>query len=119
VGTLAIRYMDLVALALALPIFIAGGLSLTGYAIAGGAWLAQRGLQALLQRKVDSQEDARQVVGLLMGGSFARAVLTAAAVLIAGLAGGDEAGLAAALMVVALFTVYFISRLLDGGLAPE
>ncbi len=111
--------MDLVALVLALPIFIAAGLSLTGYAIAGGAWILQRGLQALIQRRVDTQEDARQVVGLLMGGSFARAVVTAAAVLVAGISGGDDAGLAAALLVVGLFTVYFISRLLAGGLATE
>lgn len=118
-GSLALRYMDLVALVLALPIFVAADLSLTGYAIAGGAWLLQRGLQAILQARVNTQEDARQVVGLLMGGSFARAVLTAAAVLVAGLAGGDSAGLAAALLVVGLFTVYFISRLLAGGLTPE
>ena len=118
-GALLLRYMDLVALVLALPVFVAADLSLVGYGVAGGAWLLQRALQLVLQRHVDTQEDARQIVGVLMGGSFARAVITAAAVLIAGLSGGDDAGLSAALLVVALFTVYFISRLLTGGLTPR
>lgn len=118
-GSLALRYMDVVVLVLALPVFVATGLSLTGYAVAAAAWLAQRALQVVLQRRADHEQDAKVIASLLIGGSFARAVLTAAAILVAGLAGGDEAGLAAALTIVALFTVYFISRLLGGALMPR
>src|SRR5687767_3843502 len=37
-----VRYLDLVLLALALPVFIAADWPLLGYAVAAGAWVAQR-----------------------------------------------------------------------------
>ena len=47
-----LRYLDLVVLALALPIFIAAGLPLLGWAGAAGGWLLQRLIQHFIEQYV-------------------------------------------------------------------
>ena len=42
---LALRYIDLVLLALALPVFLAGDLPMLGYAAGAVAWIVQRAIQ--------------------------------------------------------------------------
>ena len=42
----ALRYLDLIVLALALPIFLVAGWPMLGYAAGAVAWLAQRAIQA-------------------------------------------------------------------------
>ena len=44
-------YADLALLALALPVFLLAGWPLLGYAVAAGAWLAQRGIQFAATRR--------------------------------------------------------------------
>lgn len=107
----SIRYLDLFLVALALPLFLAAGLPLAGWGVGGGAWLAQRGLQAYLDRRAGASSDPRTVVGLLAGSMIARGWLVALAVFLVGLS-DNEAGLAAAVLVVALFTVYFTIRMI-------
>ena len=46
----AVRYADLILLALALPIFVLADLPLLGYAVAAVAWLAQHGCLNLPKR---------------------------------------------------------------------
>jgi hypothetical protein len=101
-----IRRLDLVLLVVALPIFIVAGLPLAGYAAGAGAWLAQRGLQAYTDRRARASDDPRTVVGLLAGSMIARAWLVAIVIFLVGLS-DNQAGLAAAVLVIALFTVYF------------
>ena len=45
-GLTLVRYLDLVALAAALPLFLLADLPMLGYAVAAAAWLAQRGINA-------------------------------------------------------------------------
>jgi hypothetical protein len=101
-----VRHLDLVVLALALPVFLAGGLPLAGYAAGGGAWLVQKAIQAVLARRAAASKDPRTVVGLTVGGMIARGWLVALTIFAVGM-GHDARGLAAAVLVVALFTVYF------------
>ncbi len=101
-----VRYLDLVLLALALPVFIAAGLPMAGYAAGAGAWLAQRGLQVYVDRRARASDDPRTVVGLMAGSMLARAWLVAIVIFVVGLS-NNQAGLAAAVLVVALFTIYF------------
>jgi hypothetical protein len=101
-----IRYFDLVLLAVALPVFVLGGLPMLGYAAGGGAWLVQRGLQVLLNRKAVAADDARVTVGIAAGSMIGRAWLVALTIFAAGLA-DEDAGLAAAVLVIVLFTAYF------------
>jgi len=106
-----IRWLDLIALAAALPLFLLADLPLAGYFAAALAWVAQRLIQMALQRRVAASTDPRAIVGITAGGMIARAWLVAGAIFGVGLAAGNEDGLAAAALVVALFTIYFATQL--------
>jgi hypothetical protein len=104
-----LRQLDLVVLLLALPVFIAGGLPLAGYATAAVAWLAQKAIKEVLERKAAASDDPRTVVGLTAGSMIARGWL-AAITIFAGyfLAGRDDSvGLSASVLLILLFTAYF------------
>ena len=102
----AVRYLDLVLLALALPIFVAAGLPLLGYAAGGGAWLVQRAIQYALNRRAAQSRDPRTVVGITAASMIGRGWLVALTIFAAGLE-DEDAGLAAAVLVIVLFTAYF------------
>jgi MFS-type transporter involved in bile tolerance (Atg22 family) len=106
-----LRYLDLVVLALALPVFIFAGLPLLGYAAAAVAWLVQRGIRELLNRRARASDDPRTVAGLLAGSMIIRGWLAALAIFGVGLADRD-AGLSAAVLVIALFTVFLSGEML-------
>jgi hypothetical protein len=94
-------------LALALALFLLAGLPLLGYAAAAAAWLAQRGIQALTNAKANASKDPRTVVGVLVASMIGRGWLMAGSIFAVGLAAEPEDGLAAALLSIVLFTVYF------------
>ena len=102
----ALRYLDLVLLALALPLFVVAGQPMLGYAAGAAAWLAQRGVQVALNRKAASSRDPRTVVGVTAGSMIGRGWLVALTIFAAGLS-DEDAGLAAAVLVIVLFTAYF------------
>jgi hypothetical protein len=106
----AIRYLDLAVLALALPVFVLAGFPLLGYAVGAAAWLVQRAIQILLERRAAASDDPRMVAGLLTGSMIGRGWLVALAIFGVGLT-EREAGLAAAVLFIALFTVYFSARI--------
>jgi hypothetical protein len=110
-GLTVLRYLDLLVLALALPLFVLAGLPLLGYAVAAVAWLAQRAINALATRKANASEDPRTVVGLLAGSMIGRGYLVAGSIFAVGLVGAREDGLAAALLSITLFTIYFASQM--------
>ena len=107
-----VRYLDLVVLLLALPLFLLADLPLAAYLVGGGAWVLQRIVQLLLQRRAEASDDPRMVAGCTAGSMIARGWFCALAIFGVGLAEGDEAGLSAALLVIALFTVYFTVRMI-------
>jgi hypothetical protein len=102
-----VRLLDLVVLALALPIFVLADLPLAGYAAAAGAWLVQRAIQVTLERRAKASDDPRTVVGLTAGSMIGRGWLVALTIFAVGVAVDREAGLSAAVLVIVLFTVYF------------
>jgi hypothetical protein len=104
---LAVRYLDLVVLALALPIFLLADFPIAGYLVGAGAWILQRALQVLLLRRAASADDPRTIVGITAASMIGRGWLCAIAIFLVGILDSDEAGLAAALLVIALFTIYF------------
>ena len=108
----ALRYLDLVLLALALPLFVAAGLPMLGYAAGAAAWLVQRGVQIVLERRASSSKDPRTVVGITAGSMIGRGWLLGLILLGVGLAAGDDVGLSAALLSLALFTVHFTFKLI-------
>ena len=105
-----LRYLDLAVLALSLPIFIAAGLPLLGWAGAAVAWLLQRLLTAAVNKRAEASSDPRTVAGLLTASMIARGWLVAGTIFAVGMA-DREAGLAAAVLAVALFTFYLTGRI--------
>lgn len=117
----AVRYFDLLLLAAALPVFLAADLPILGYAVLAGVWLAQLGIELLAERRANSalaEGDRRQAMGWIGATTLARVWLIALAVLLVGLA-EREAGLAAAVLAVVLFTVHLLGRLLARLLTPQ
>jgi len=118
VGASAIlRYLDLVLLAAALPIFIAADWPMLGYAVATGAWIAQRFALAYTNSRIArslAAGDRRDAFRTKAISSMGRVWLVSISVLLVGLLADREDGLAAALLVTALFTVQLLSGALTG-----
>jgi hypothetical protein len=115
---IAVRYLDLVLLALALPVFLVAGLPMLGYAAAAVAWLAQRALQVWLNRRAAASDDPRTVVGIAAGSMIGRGWLVALTIFAAGLS-DEDAGLAAAVLVIVLFTAYFTVSMIMRPFEPD
>lgn len=111
IGLTILRYLDLIVLALALPLFVLAGLPMLGYGVAAAAWLVQRGINAIATRKAKNSDDPRTVVGVLAGSMIGRGWLVAGSIFAVGLAGSREDGLAAALLCISLFTIYFATQM--------
>lgn len=107
-----LRFIDLVLLVGALPVFLAGGLPLLGWALGAGLWLAWRGVGLALERRAASSDDVRTRVGLLAGGMVARGWMLGLTLLVVGLATDREVGLSGSLLALVLFTAYFTMNLL-------
>lgn len=105
------RHADLVVLALALPVFALAGFSMLGYVTAAVAWLVQRGLQVLLARRAERSSDLRTKLGLTTGSALGRGWMVALVILLVGLRDND-AGLAAAVLTIVLFTIWFSLELM-------
>jgi uncharacterized membrane protein YkgB len=106
------KHVDLLLLAVALVVFAIGGLPLLGYAVAATAWLAQRGIQVLAARRASDDLSAgnrQRAMGTVAATTLGRVWLMATAVLLVGIA-EREAGLTAALLLLALFTVSFAAQ---------
>jgi hypothetical protein len=106
------KYVDLLALAAALVVFLLGGFPLLGYAVAAAAWLVQRGIQALANRQAQLQLRAgnrQKAMGVVAATTLGRVWLMATAVLLVGVA-ERESGLAAAILLLALFTISFAAQ---------
>jgi hypothetical protein len=101
------KYVDLLVLAAALAVFLLGGFPLLGYAVGAGAWLAQRGIQMLAAKRAAAELAAgnrQKAMGIVAATTLGRVWLMATAVLLVGLA-ERPAGLAAAILVLVLFTI--------------
>jgi uncharacterized membrane protein YkgB len=106
------KYVDLLVLAASFAVFLLGGLPMLGYAVGAVAWLAQRGVQMYAVRRANAElaagnrQRAMATVGVT---TLGRVWLMATAVLLAGIV-EREAGLTAAILVLALFTVSFAAQ---------
>jgi hypothetical protein len=106
------KYVDLLVLIAALAVFLLGGFPMLGYAAGAAAWLAQRGIQVLAARRARAELAAgnrQKAMGIVAATTLGRVWLMATAVLLAGLA-ERQAGLAAAILVLVLFTISFAAQ---------
>jgi hypothetical protein len=119
---LLLRYADLALLALALPVFAVAGLPLTGYAVAAAAWLAQHAILAFAERASAAalgRGERNRALGIVGGSTLARVWLVTLAILLVGLLGEREDGLAAAVLTLALVTVHLGATAISKLFAPE
>jgi hypothetical protein len=106
------KYVDLIALLAALAVFLLGDLPLLGFTVAAAVWLTQRGIQMLAQRRMKQELAAgnrQKAMGIVAGSTLGRVWLMATAVLLVGIA-ERESGLAAAILLLALFTISFAAQ---------
>jgi hypothetical protein len=113
-SALVLRQLDLVVLLLALPVFIGAGFPLAGYATAAVAWLVQKWIKHVLEQRAAASDDPRTIVGLTAGSMIARGWLAAITIFAGYLLAGqdDDVGLAAAVLLIVLFTTYFTVTLI-------
>lgn len=106
------KYADLLVLAVALAVFLLGGLPMLGYAVGAAAWLAQRGIQMIATSRANAELAAgnrQKAMGIVAATTLGRVWLMATVVLLVGLA-DREAGLSSAVLVLVLFTVSFAAQ---------
>lgn len=109
-----LRNLDLLLLAVALPIFALAGWPLVGYLVGGVIWLIWRGLGEWLGRQAVEASDRGdlQRMGVLQGVSaIGRGWVLLLGILGAGLLISNDVALAAAVLCLVLFTVSFSTRL--------
>src|SRR3954471_16058917 len=104
------RNVDVLALALALPLFIVAGWPLLGWLLGRGSWALQRAISEYAVRKAEASDDPRTKVGLLAGSMIGRGWLVAGIILAVGLKNND-AGLSAAVLFLLVFTIQFTMTL--------
>ncbi len=112
---LGVRYLDLIVLAIALPVFLLASLPMLGYVVIAAAWIAQRVVQTAAQRHAMRSLEAgvrRNAVGLLAGSMLVRLWVITLPILLVGLLGSREDGLAAAVLAAILVTVSLASEAL-------
>lgn len=107
-----LRWLDLVVLALALPVFVALGV-VVGWAFVTAIWLLLRALSPLIRSRARSAQDPRRETLVLAVGMMARVWVLAFAIFGAGLV-KREAGLGAALLSIVLVTVNLVGEMLRG-----
>lgn len=117
-----LRNLDLLALIAALPVFILIGAPLAGYAAAGGAWILGRiGMEIAARRRIRAlaASNRNAALGVTAAATMGRVWLIAGAILLVGLLGEREAGLAAAILALVLMTINLGSQFVDHMLHPE
>lgn len=107
-----LRWFDLIVAVIALPVFILGDLPIVGWLTGAGAYAAQRAIGLWTSRRAAVASDARRTVGLMAGSMIGRGWLAALTIFTVGVTVGDDAGLAAAVLFIALFTVYFTMQMI-------
>jgi hypothetical protein len=115
------KHVDLLVLAAAAVVFVLAGFSMLGYAAAAAAWLAQRGIQWLAQRRSTEalkNGNRQRAMGIIAATTLGRVWLMATVVLLVGIA-QRTAGLSSAILLAILFTISMGSSGLAYLLAPE
>ena len=107
----ALRYLDIVLVIITAPVVVALGAPALGTLVGATVWVLQRIAAVALDARARKSENVKTAVGLNLAGVVGRAWLVALTILAVGLAGDREDGLAAGILVLAAFTLYFATTL--------
>jgi hypothetical protein len=117
----AVRYVDLLVLAVGLAVFLAADLPMLGYAVVAGVWLLQLAIERYAEARAKRalrEGERNQAMGWVGATTLGRVWLVALAVLLVGLLGDRDAGLAAAILAAVLFSVHMAGRLISRAMQP-
>lgn len=117
-----LRNLDLLALLLALPIFVLVDAPLAGYVTIAAAWIIGRIAIALAARRRTEALQAgnrNAALGVTAFAVMGRIWLIAGAILLVGLLAEREAGLAAAVLALVLVTISLVTSFLAQILNPD
>ena len=99
-----LKNVDILVLLVALVVFLVTPLPELGWITGAAAWLVQRAISELAVRRSEAADDVRTRVGLLAGSIIIRGWVVAGILVAVGLNDSD-AGLAAAVLFLAVFTL--------------
>jgi hypothetical protein len=111
-GLTVVKYLDLVVLVLALPVFLVAGLPIAAWGATAAVWLLQRWIDVLLRRRAQRANELKTTMGLVTASMIGRAWLLALTIFAVGIGISDEAGLSAAVLAILLMTVYFTTSMI-------
>jgi hypothetical protein len=119
----ALRFLDIFLVVVTAPIAVLLGAPALGTLVGAAAWVIQRFVALALESRARRTENVRSAVGLNLAGALGRAWLVALTILAVGLLGSREDGLAAAIVVLVAYTIYFATllavRTLERSSAPS
>jgi hypothetical protein len=115
---LTLRYLDVIVAVIAAIVAIALGAPALGCALGGGCWVLQRAVQAVDRRWARQMREPRAALGINLFERFGRIWLLAGAIVVAGVAGGRQDGLAAAVIIFCAYTIRLVTGLVQGPPAP-
>lgn len=110
-----LRNLDLVVLAVALPVWVAATLPILGWAATTVGWLGARAAQSAAEKKAVATGTRQAALKARSVSLLARLFLVTAAVFVAGII-EREAGLSAGVLAVVVFTTWFVSLFIFGAL---
>ena len=111
------RNVDVPILVVALVVFLVAGFPIVGWITGAAAWAVQRLINEFATRKAESSDDVRTRVGLLTGSMILRGWIVAGIIIAVGL-GDSDAGLAAAVLFLLVFTLHFTMTMATREPAP-
>ncbi len=117
-----LRNLDLLVLALALPVFVFVGAPVIAWLVTGGAWIVGRiGMEMAARKRRTALADSNRnaALGVTAMATMGRVWILAAAILLVGLLYEREAGLAAAVLALVLVTAHLSATFLTHLLDPE
>jgi hypothetical protein len=106
--------LDIAFLAIALPVFLVAGFPIAGWAVGSAAYVAQKLFANYTRNKANAAENPRDVAGWMAGSLLLRGWFAAICIFLVGLK-DSHAGLAAAVVFLGAFTLYFTTRMVFRG----
>ena len=106
-----IRYLDVVLVVASTPFVLLAGLPAAGFAIGALTWIATRFGVGILEQRAWSARDMRVRTALHLASILGRVWFVALAVILARFAIGTSDGIAAAVVVLAAYTVELVTKI--------
>jgi hypothetical protein len=106
-----IRHLDVVLVVLSTPFVLLAGVPAAGFAIGAATWIVTRLAVGFLERRAWSARNTHVRTGLHLASILGRVWFVALAVLVARFAIGTPDGIAAAVVVLAAYTVELVTKI--------